>query len=125
MVTTRRQSTGATPAKGSDPSTPRSWRKSTAAASTPRRAASPGPKASSNAAAKKAKAGSSSSGGEDGTAKGIRLLMKALGIYACFIYWGIVQERVTTTDYQPAPGLGGKPGRYPSMVTLNGACAEA
>lgn len=132
MVTTRRMSTGPTPAKGGSPSTP-SRRRSSAAATpsgsrTPRRAASPGPnKASKAPKAPAAKASAAGSSGKNGvaTAKGVRLLMKALGIYACFIYWGIVQERVTTTDYQPAQGLGGKPGRFAAMITLNGAYALA
>jgi hypothetical protein len=138
MVTTRRMSTGATPAKArsakaaSSPTTP-SRRSSKAAPATPsgsrtpRRGAAATTTAAAAAAAGKRSGGSGGGGGTsssaaaDAKAKAIRLLLKAMGIYACFIYWGIVQERVTTTEYQPAPGLGGKPGRYSSMIALNGA----
>jgi UDP-galactose transporter B1 len=56
---------------------------------------------------------------------GVRLLIKALGIYVCFIYWGFVQERVTTTTYQPAAGIDAKPGRFSAMATLNAFMAAA
>lgn len=126
MVTTRRMSTGITPAKRAvSPSTPtrrRSPSTSKAAAPTP---ATPAGSRTPRRGAAAARAGKSGKGGSgaaatDGKTRAIRLLVKAMGIYACFIYWGIVQERVTTTEYQPAPGLGGKPGRFNSMITLNG-----
>lgn len=56
---------------------------------------------------------------------GVRLLIKALGIYVCFIYWGLVQERVTTTAYKPAAGLEVKPGRFNAMAALNAFMAAA
>lgn len=130
MVTTR-HSTGATPAKrgAGAPSTP-SRRRSTATKGpptprTPRRAASPAPakRAAVTSSSSSSKKGAAAGGsGTDAKTKAMRLVVKALGIYVCFIYWGIVQERVTTTEYQPAPGVGGKPGRYSSMIALNGAC---
>ena len=125
MVTTRRMSTGATPAKrAASPSTP-SRRRSTstskaAAPATPSGSRTPRRGGASKAAAA-AKSTAGGSGASDFKTKGLRLAVKALGIYACFIYWGIVQERVTTTDYQPGPGLGGRPGRFSSMISLNGA----
>lgn len=56
---------------------------------------------------------------------GVRLLIKALGIYVCFIYWGLVQERVTTTAYKPAADLDAKPGRFNAMAALNAFMAAA
>ncbi len=139
MVTTRRQSVGATPAKarsaGTTTTTP-NWRRSPASSATnsssgkKAAAAAPAtprtPRGGRAAAASKGKgkaaAESKTGGGSQAKAKAIRLVFKALGIYACFIYWGIVQERVTTSEYQPAPGWGGKPGKFNSMITLNGSC---
>jgi len=136
MVTTRRQSVGATPAKarGAGTTTTPSRRRSPAGSATTnssgkKAAAAPAtprtPRGGRAAAASKGKgkaaAESKTGGGSQAKAKAIRLVFKALGIYACFIYWGIVQERVTTSEYQPAPGWGGKPGKFNSMITLNGS----
>lgn len=118
MVTTRRMSTGATPAKAGAPTTP-SRRRSTAASS--RSPATPSGGRTPRRAAKASGSGGGGGAGADAKTKALRLVVKAMGIYVCFITWGIVQERVTTTEYQPAPGLGGRPGRYSSMITLNGA----
>lgn len=126
MVTTRRMSTGATPAKrAASPSTPTRRRSpSTSKAAVPATPATPRTPRRGAAAAKAGKGaakGGKGAAAADGKTKAVRLLIKAMGIYACFIYWGIVQERVTTTEYQPGPGLGGKPGRFTSMISLNGA----
>lgn len=123
MVTTRRMSTGATPAKRvASPSTP-SRRRSTSTSKAAAPATPSGSRTPRRGGASKASAAKSAArGGSDFKTRGLRLAVKALGIYACFIYWGIVQERVTTTEYQPGPGLGGRPGRFSSMISLNGAC---
>ncbi|EWM21922.1 udp-glc gal endoplasmic reticulum nucleotide sugar transporter [Nannochloropsis gaditana] len=55
----------------------------------------------------------------------IRLMAKALGIYVCFIYWGFVQEKVTTTAYKSAAGRQEKPGIFNAMITLNAFMAAA
>ena len=48
----------------------------------------------------------------------IRAMTLVGGIYACFIFWGYMQERVTSQAYQPGTP-GGKPGKWRFMVTLN------
>lgn len=124
MVTTRRMSTGATPAKRAvSPSTP-SRRRSTSTSKAAAPATPSGSRTKRRGAASKASsaAKSTASGGKYIKNKELRLAFEAAGIYACFITWGIVQERITTTDYQPGPGLGGRPGRFSSMISLNGAC---
>lgn len=76
-------------------------------------AMAPARRSSAPAAGGKKKTG----GGAPKAGSGVRLLVKALGIYVCFIYWGFVQERVTTTAYQPAAGYDAKPGKFSAMVS--------
>lgn len=37
------------------------------------------------------------------TSKGLKLLFCVIGIYVCFLTWGVLQERISTVDYRPNP----------------------
>ncbi|RUS27418.1 UAA transporter family-domain-containing protein [Jimgerdemannia flammicorona] len=45
----------------------------------------------------------------------LRLVFCIVGIYACFLTWGLVQERVSTTPYGPPSN----PSRFKSFIFLN------
>ena len=120
MVTTRRSSM----ATGDKAPAGTPTRRRTASGGNNSTSSTPKAGAKATAATKTTKNAGAAAAPVVGSSKAVRLAFKALGIYGCFLYWGVLQEKVSTTRYE-SPQRGVKPGKFEAMIVVNAFVAVA